>query len=103
MGAIALEAAPAEVCATGPATSAGDVDLLPALLADIADPEAPGRAVEAEPPWVAQAVRPDLIPPWSTDEGIVGRDSVGGPRGLPPRIDAHDLSEQVAEALCIAG
>ena len=37
-----------------------DVDLLPRALADVADPQVAGRAVEAKPPRVAQAGQPDL-------------------------------------------
>ncbi len=36
------------------------IDLLPAALADVADPQVAGRAIEAEAPWVAQAVGVDL-------------------------------------------
>ena len=37
-----------------------EVDLLERVLADVADPEVAGRAVEGEAPRIAQAVRPDL-------------------------------------------
>ena len=55
----ALEELPAVVEA---ALAAGrlEVDLLPEVLADVADPEIAGLAVERELPWVADAERPDF-------------------------------------------
>src|SRR6185437_17176429 len=52
----ALVVAPPEVGARGCA-GLQVVDLLPVVLADVADPQVAGRAVEREPPGIAQAVR----------------------------------------------
>ena len=61
----ALEPVPPEVDAlarVAAAVAPQPVDLLPLVLADVADPEVAGVAVEREPPRVAQPVRPDLGP-----------------------------------------
>src|SRR4051794_27524631 len=57
VAAAALERAPAEILA---AAAAHEVDLLDRVLADIADREVPGAAVEGEPPRIAQPVAVDL-------------------------------------------
>ena len=80
----ALEHAPAEVRALRPAAPR-EVDLLDRVLADVADRDVAGRAVEREAERVAQAVR-------------------RRPGGVPPRgrVDAQDLAEQRAPVLAVA-
>ncbi len=72
------------------ATDAGGrhVDLLTCRLADIADVEVTGDAVEGHPPRVAQPVGPDLVGPRCSHEGVVRRRL---PRG---HVDAEDRTEQ---------
>src|SRR4029450_5259349 len=65
------------------------VDLLPLVLADVADPEVAVGAVEAEAPRVADPVEPHLGPPARPiGERVVGRNAVllGTPRagGVAP-------------------
>ena len=78
----ALVAVPAEVGATG--ALAQVVDLLPRVLADVADVEIAGRAVEGEAPRVAQAVGDELPPRL---------------RGVD--VQPHDLRERPREALAV--
>ena len=64
-----------------PSAALDVVDLLPGVLADVADPEVAVGAVEREAPRVAQAVAPRSRarqPAWPTN-GL----SVGMPYGLP--------------------
>ena len=70
------------------------VDLLVATLADVADPEVAGGAVEREPPRVPEAAGPYLAAcSRRVDVRVVRRDRVGrGPGGT--RVDAQDLSVQ---------
>ena len=56
----ALEAVPAVVGAFAEARRGGEVDLLPGALADVADPEVAGEAVEGEAEGIAQAEAPDF-------------------------------------------
>ena len=70
-----LERAPAEVEAQLPV--ARDVDLLDGALPDVADPQVARRAVDRQPPRVAEAECADLrrrLGP--SDERVVGRDGV---------------------------
>src|SRR5262245_57722519 len=67
-GMLAFANAPAVVAAAH-----DDVDFLPELLADVADPYFTGRLVEAHPPWVANAVGPNLSAgAFAIDERVVG-------------------------------
>ena len=76
------------------------VDHLPQLPADVADPQVAGRAVEAHPPGVAEAVGPDLRPGVRRlDERVVRRDGVGLALVLVVHVDAQDRREQVADVL----
>ena len=71
------------------------VNLLEQVLADIADVEVAGQAVEGEAPGVAQAERPDFGPVGRLrDEGIGGRDGVGL-RAAGFDIEAENLAEQL--------
>ena len=79
-----------------------EINLLPAVLPDVAGPEIPGVAVKAEPPRVAQAVCPDLTAPAARREGIVRRDGVGLFRGRPGHVDAQDRPEQRCRVLPVA-
>src|SRR3954453_9165764 len=60
IGRRALEAAPAVVRKLAGPRGGAKVDLLPVLLADVADPEVAVGAVEREAPWVADAETDDL-------------------------------------------
>jgi hypothetical protein len=83
-----------------PAATVGDeIDLLDAVLADVADPHVAVGAVEGEPPRVAQAVVPDLVAAGAADEWVRPRHRVASPRGRAAWIDAQDLSEQAVEVL----
>src|SRR5205814_6889537 len=53
-----------------------DVDLLQCVLADVADVQRTGGAVEAEAPWIAQAVGPDLAPRCRGEARVGRRDRV---------------------------
>src|SRR5207248_3316453 len=57
---VAFEARPAEVHAGGRHTRC-EVDLLPRVLAHVADPHAAGGPVEAEAPGIAQPERPHRV------------------------------------------
>src|SRR5207248_3364168 len=74
-----------------------DVDLLVEVLADVAEPQLAGLAIEAEAPRVAQAVGVDLRPrAGGRDEGVA--------RGRPPGrgIETEQLAEDDAEVLRVA-
>jgi len=95
---VALEARPPEV-RPPPRPGREEVDLFPRALADVADPEVAGAAVERVAPRVAEAVGPDLGPgAGAADEGVVRRDRVRA-TARRPRVDAQHLSEQCAERL----
>ena len=80
---VALVAVPAEVHEPRPA-ALQVVDLLPRVLADVADVEVARRAVEREPPRVAQAVGDEL------------------PTRLRRlRVQPHDLRERPREVLAV--
>src|SRR5262245_50740709 len=88
----ALEAAPAEVDGTPPpGIDRAVVDLLPGILADVADVQRAGHPVEREAPGVAQPIRPDLRPRGRlADERVVGRHCVRVRPALA-RIDPDEL------------
>src|SRR5581483_9352618 len=61
------------------------VDLLEAVLPDVADPEVAGGAIEAEAPRVPEALLPDV--------GIAGGGVPGRRVGIAVDVDAEELSE----------
>ena len=76
---VALEDAPAEVAAPStdlPVNARRAIDLLPTVVADIADPQVVADRVDAPAPRIAQAVGPDLIASRATHEGVVSGDAV---------------------------
>ena len=74
-----------------------EVDFLERVLADVADPEVAGRAVEAEAPRIAQTVRPDLAArAGALGERIRRRNGV---RRAVIDVDAQDLAEELIEVL----
>src|SRR5204863_8836127 len=75
------------------------VDLLPARLAHVADPELSGDAVEREAPGVAEPDRPDLVQPCSPYVGIRRRRAVVGRRRRVVDVDAEHLSEEAVHVL----
>src|SRR5206468_6262659 len=76
-----------------------DRDFFDAVLADIADPEISGEAVEAEAPWFAKAKRPDFRPRIApAAKGIVARDGVSKTVVAFVQIDPDDFAE---EQLCV--
>src|SRR5512135_917293 len=96
-----LITAPSEILSAG----AGDrlkIDLLPQVLAYIADPEITGNAVEAEPPRVPDAQCPDLRPGIRIPYEWIAR--WYGIRCPAIHIDPKDLSKQLERILCpVAG
>lgn len=72
----ALQTVPAVVEAQGRACRV-KIDLLPGVLADVADVDVAGCAVEGEAPRVAQPDGPNLVGACLADEGVIGRDGVG--------------------------
>ena len=78
-----------------------EVDLLARPLPDVGDEEVFGRAVEREPPRVAQADRPGLVRAARRDERIAGRDAVVR-RVDDARVDvdAKDLPEESWRPVC---
>jgi hypothetical protein len=86
--------APAVVLAAG-ARGRLEIDLLGLVLADVADVEVAGRAVEGDLPRVAQAVSPDLTPP--AQAGVARRDAVRLLARLD--VDPQHLAEQVVQVL----
>jgi hypothetical protein len=94
----ALEAAPPEVDRSPPPRiDRAVIDLLPSVLADIADVQCSGHTVEREAPRIAKAVRPDLgLPRRLTDERVVRRHRIRVCAVLT-RIDPDELSAQVLE------
>jgi hypothetical protein len=78
------------------------VDLLPARLPDVGDPQVAAQAVEREAPGVAQPVGPDLAAgAGDADERIAGGDGVGQPRVAAVDVDAQHLAEQGVERLTV--
>src|SRR5206468_9409396 len=79
-----------------------EVHLLPLVLTDVGDKEIPELPVEAEPPRVAETVRPDLGPrARRAPEGVGRRDHVGSGA---VHVDAEDLAEELTEILgAVAG
>src|SRR5437879_4269352 len=76
------------------------VDHLPQVLADLAAPQVPGLAVEAELPRLPQAVGVDLRPgPFGLDEGVVFGNGVSEAAVGPVDVDTQDAAEQVADVL----
>src|SRR5206468_4302448 len=66
------------------------VDQLPELPPDVANPQVAATPVEAHPPGVSKAIRPDLRPgPGALREWVVGRDRVGTAR--TPAIDGGSV------------
>ena len=53
------------------------VDLLPQILAHIADVEIAVGPVKAKAPWVAQADGPNLVPAVAAHVGVIRRDGIG--------------------------
>src|SRR4029078_3825388 len=99
----ALEGVPAEVVAAAPlppSRAAGDeVDLLDLVLADVADDEGAGSAVEREAPRIPQPIRVDLREgAGAPAEGIVGRDRVAAVRLW---VDPDQLGEHPAQVLAV--
>src|SRR3989442_5449610 len=96
-----LTGAPAVVLATR-AGGRLEVDSLTVVLADVGDEEIPRQPVEAEPPGVAETVRPDLGPrARRAPEGVRCRDRIGSGA---VHVDAEDLAEELAEILgAVAG
>src|SRR2546427_9841729 len=96
-----LHEAPAVVLATR-AGGRLEVHLLTGALADVGDEEIPPQPVEAEPPGVAETVRPDLGPrARRAPEGVRCRDRIGSGA---VHVDAEDLAEELAEILgAVAG
>ena len=92
---VPLADAPAVVASTLDAE-----DRLPLLPADITGPEFSGRAVEAHPPGVAQAIGPDFGPGAATvDEGVVRGNAIGQPWATAIDVDSQDRGKQVADIL----
>ncbi len=76
------------------------VDHLPQFPADVADPEVAGGVVDAHPPRVAEAERPDLgTHAGDSDERIIGRDAIRLARLGMIDVDAEDAREQVGAVL----
>src|SRR2546422_9160590 len=85
-----LHEAPAVVLASR-ARGQLEVPLLPRVLAAVGDKEIPELPVEAEPPRVAETIRPDLGPrARRAPEGVRCRDRVGSGA---VHGDAEDLAE----------
>src|SRR3989449_6785696 len=86
-----LHEAPAVVLATR-AGGRLEVHLLTGALADVGDEEIPPQPVEAEPPGVAETVRPDLGPrARRAPEGVRCRDRIGSGA---VHVDAEDLRSE---------
>src|SRR4051794_15842874 len=98
---IALVHAPAEVPAAR-AARAREVDLLHRVLADVADRQVAGAAVEREAPRVAEPVGVDLAARAGAPRERVRRGNGVRPRPAPARVDPEDLPEHRAQALRVA-
>src|SRR5439155_15645939 len=95
-----LQLPPAEVRA--PPTTTGPpqtVDLLPAVLADVADPQVAREPVEREPPRIARADGPDLVQAGAADVRVAGRIGVLEAARPVVDIDPQDLPEARRRAL----
>src|SRR5262249_52173810 len=90
----ALHAAPAVVVAA--LASRLEVDLLDRVLADVADPQVAGLAVEAPAPGVAHAVVPDR----GHEAGIAHEGVVGGRAAVV--VDAVHLAQRLVVRLRVA-
>src|SRR6266508_98222 len=95
---VALEPRPSVVLATL-ARRGSKVDLLPRVLAHVADVEVAGQRVETDSPGVAKPVGPDLSERTRAYVGIGRRHRIGP--GAEDR-DAQDLAEQSGQALAVA-
>src|SRR5688572_21315192 len=91
-----LHATPAKV---DPGLGAGgdEVDFLPAVLADVADPQIARSTIKAPAPRIAEPVGPDLraragLP----DERVVGRNGI---RVATVHVQTQQLAEQRPEIL----
>src|SRR5262245_62897478 len=83
--------APAEVVAL-----ADEIDLLPKVLAVVADPDLAGFGIDRDAPGIAEAIGPGFgDDAFVADKGIVGRDTVllTGARLID--VDAKDLGGEV--------
>ena len=91
----ALHHAPAVI-----APALDPVDHLPEFPPDIADPQVAGRPVDAHPPGIAQAERPDLGPnTGGLHERIIGRDAVALAGLGVIDVDPQDARKQVGTIL----
>src|SRR4029077_4912727 len=89
----AFHRVPAEVLPTRAGTH--DVDLLPRVLPDVADPQVVGRAVEAETPRVPEPGHEDLrARTGGRHEGVVRGDGVRLVVGGGGDVQAQDLGQQ---------
>ena len=75
------------------------VDLLPEVLAVLADPELARLAVEAQPPGIAQAVGPDLGP----GAGAIDERVVLGHAVVPARVGMIDVDPQHGRQQVVEG
>ena len=89
-----LEGRPAEVGSAGP-VNRQIVDLLVAVLPGVRDRDVVSRAIEGEPPRVAQAIGPDLVAAGPAHEWVAHRDPVSRRGG----VDAQDLPAEQIDVL----
>src|SRR5262245_49139934 len=72
------------------------VDLLPALFADVSQPEVPGGAIEVPAPGIAEAPGVDLRTAAAARQGVVRRDRV---RRSAVHVQAQHLSGKHRQVL----
>ena len=96
----ALHVVPAVVHAPAAATRRRrPVDLLPRILADVADPQVAGDPVERPAPRIAQPERPDLVGAGLADERIRRGDAVALAGSRSVDVDPEHLAEQARAVL----
>ena len=82
------------------AAPADQLDELPEILPHVPDPGLSGDRIEAEAPWIAKTVGPDLLPgPGHADEGIVLGNGIGPARVRPLHVEPHHDRQQVVHVL----
>jgi hypothetical protein len=99
----ALHHPPAEVHSAGTA-GADEINLFARTLSHVADEQIARHSIEAEPPRVAQSVRPDLgayAGLRRPHKRVVGRNAVGKRAGCGIHVDAKYFAQQAGEVLCM--
>ena len=98
-----LHPVPAEVEGSASAGCSGaDIDFLEGILSHVANVQIAIGTVEAEPPWIAETIAPDLAASRRTggcDEGIVRWNPIGR---AAIQVDSKDLAKESSQTLAVS-